>query len=238
MRSGRLAILAPLGVLLALLLGSPASAKELPVWGIAHASGGGAGGGDDEVVLPSRVANAVKRAENLLDAAGTSVDTGDTAKAVASLKAVQTAVLRADKVARRQMKAKPDPNAEEGATPGPDSVIAVLTLDQETITTVAGLFDTSSGQIVDAASRALSATLNTRDKLLAAVAALPSEGAGADYADGMADTVGGYDDEVANIAEALSDDTLSAGGKSVLRAALAQSRKARAKVNSAFGGGE
>ena len=62
--------------------------------------------------------------------------------------------------------------------------------------------------------------------------------AGADYADGMSDTLAGYDDEVANIREALSDDTLSAGGLSVLRAALVQSQKADAAINAAFGGGE
>jgi hypothetical protein len=210
-----------------------ASAKQLPVKkrAVLHTLAA-----DDEVVLPSRVANAIGRAQNLVDAAGLAIDTGDTTKATLSLKSLQTAVLRADRAARRQMNAPADPNAE--TTPGPDSVIAVLTLEQSVITSLAGLFDTKSGAVVDAATHTLFATMNTRDKLLNAVIALPAEGAGADYADGMADTVAGYDDEVANLTEALADDTLSAGGKKVLTSALAQSKKTDANVNAAFGGGE
>lgn len=234
-RFGLIAI-ASLGVSLALSFGSPASAKTLPVPLVSHVSGGGSG--DGEVVLPSRVANAIRRASNLLDSAGTSVDTGDTARAVTALKALQRTIVRADKAARKQMTAAADPDAEEGATPGPDSVIAVLTFDQSAITTLAGFFDTTSGQIVNATARALSAVMGTRDKLLGTVIALPDEGAGADYADGMADTLTGYDDEVASIAEAMSDDALSAAGRNALRAAAARSRATRAKVGAAFGGGE
>jgi hypothetical protein len=238
-RRSRLIAIAPLGVMLALLLSSPASARELPVLPVATVSSVAVGAAeDDEVVLPSRVANAITRAGNLLDTAGTSIDTGDAAKAVASLQALQRAIARADKAARKQMTAPADPNAEEGATPGPDSVIAVLTLDQTVITTLADLFDGQSGQAVDAASQALFATENTRSKLLTSVVKLPAEGAGADYADGMADTLTGYDDEVANINEALSSDALSAPGSSTLRSALAQSKKAQSTVNAAYGGGE
>jgi hypothetical protein len=193
---------------------------------------------DDEVVLPSRVANAIRRGQNLLDAAGTSIDTGDPVSAAKQLKALQNAVARVDKAARKQMNAPADPNAEEGATTGPDSVIAALTFEQSAITTLAGYFDTKAGTVVDSLTHALFATLNVRGKLVDAVIALPAEGAGADFADGMADTLAGYDDEVANIAAALADDTLSAGGQKVLRAALVQSQATDAKINTAFGGGE
>jgi hypothetical protein len=236
MRRRGLIALAPLGLLLALVVSAPAGAKSLPIRPISHTSAVAAE--DDEVVLPSRVANAIARAQKLLDAAGTSVDTGDTVKAVASLKAVHSAILRADRAARAQMNAPVDPNAEEGSTTGPDSVIAVLTLDQTAVTTIAGLFDTKSGLVVDSATHALFGTMNTRDKLLNAVIALPAEGAGADYSDGMADTVTGYDDEVANLSEALSSDKLSVGGQKVLTAALAQSKKTQAAATAAFGGGE
>jgi hypothetical protein len=230
----RIAAPALLSVAAALLLSAPAGAKQLPIRPVAHT----AGTDTTDVVLPSRVANAMQRAQNLLDAAGIAVDTNDTAKVSSSLNGLQTAVLRANKAATTQMNAPADPNAEEGATPGPDSVVAVLTLDQTIITTVAGLFDTTSGATVTAATQALSATMNARDKLLNAVIALPAEGAGADYADSMSDTLAGYDDEVANITEALSADTLSADGKSALTAALAQSKKTDAAINTAFGGGE
>lgn len=188
---------------------------------------------DDAIVLPSRVANAIHRAALLLDASSTAIDTGDSVKALATLKPLPAAITRADKAARAQMNAPVDPNAEEGATPGPDSAIAVLTFDQTAATTLAGLFDGKAGTIVDALTTPLFAVMNTRDKLLNAVIA-----AGADYADGMADTAAGYDDEVANLAEGLKNDKLSAGGRSVLQAALAQSRKAQAAFTAAFGGGE
>jgi hypothetical protein len=134
------------------------------------------------------------------------------------------------------MNAVVDPEAE--TTPGPDSVIAVLNMDSEVVTTVAGLFDANSKGVVDSATHALFRTLNARDRLLDAVIALDPEGAGADYADGMADTVDGYADEVSNISDALADDQLSPGGTRVLNAALAKVNATSAKVTAAFGGGE
>jgi hypothetical protein len=234
MRLRTLITVASVTVLLGLMLASQASAQSTaPVRGQATVAAA-----DDEVVLPSRVANAITRAQNLLDDAGVAVDTRDSVKAVALLKALQAAITRADNAARTQMNAVPaDPEAD-GATSGPDSVVAVLTLDQTIITTLAGLFDGTTGAYVDASTHALFAAMNTRDKLLNAVIALPAEGAGADYADGMADTVLGYDDEVANITEAIATDKLSAGGKKVLQSALAQSQRTDASVNAAFGGGE
>jgi hypothetical protein len=188
---------------------------------------------DDAVVLPSRVSNAIHRAQLLLDASSTAIDTGDSVQALAMLKALPAAITRADKAARAQMNAPVDPNAEEGATPGPDSAVAVLTFEQAAATTLAGLFDGKAGTIVSALTTPLFAVMNTRDKLLKKVI-----DAGADYADGMADTAAGYDDEVANLAEALNNDTLSTGGRNVLKAALAQSQKAQAAFTAAFGGGE
>jgi hypothetical protein len=191
---------------------------------------------DGDVVLPSRVSNAIARAQHLLDAAEVSIDGGNSTQAVAQLSGIGKAVLRVDKAARAQMNAPVDPNAE--TTPGPDSVVAALTFEQAAVTMLADSFDGKSGTIVSSLTHAVFSTMSTRNKLLAAVIALDPEGAGADYADGMADTVPGYDDEVANIAEALSHDALTAGGKSVLNAALKQSEAADSKVNTAFGGGE
>jgi hypothetical protein len=183
-----------------------------------------------DVVLPSRVANAVARAQKLLDVVGMGIDTVDAAGAAKALKALEPAVVRIDKAARRQMSAVP---ASEGATPGPDSVVATLAFEQATVTTLAGYFDGQSGSILGALTHALFATMNVRDKLVRTVAAQP-----ADYGDALADELAGYDDEVANIAEAIADDRLSTGGKKVLRAALAQSKATRARINAAFGGGE
>jgi hypothetical protein len=204
---------------------------------VKHAKAAKAAEVGDEVVLPSRVANAITRGQNLLEAVGASIDSGDTAKAATQLSRLSPAITRLQKAALAQMNAVPaDPEAE--TTPGPDSVVAALTFEQGAITTLAGYFDGKSGALVDSLTHTLFGTINTRDKLANAVLALDPEGAGADYSDAMADTVTGYDDEVANLTEALADDTLSAGGKSVLTSALKQSQAMDAKMNTAFGGGE
>jgi hypothetical protein len=233
-------ILVPLAVVCGLLLSSPGAA-------IAQETD------TEEAVLPSRVSNAINRTENLLDSASVSIDTGDKAGATSALNGVRLNIYRADKAARAQMNAAapvdeeeaPDPpeDAPEApdapeTSPGPDSVVAVLSLDQTVVTSIAGLFDGKQGTVLAPLSSGLFAAMNARDKLLAAVIALDPEGAGADYADGMADTVAGYDDEVANLTEALATDTLSAGGKKVLTAALNQSKATQAKIAAAFGGGE
>ena len=192
---------------------------------------------DDEVVLPSRVASAISRTEASLAKAEEHVDEAEYTKAIASLRAVRQNLARADKAARRQMNAAPaDPEAE--TTPGPDSVVAVLNLDQEAVVRVAGLFNGQSGTLVSALASTMSTAQLTRDRLLNSVIALDPEGAGADYSDGMADTVDGYTDEVANLSEAIADDTLSTGGASALRTALARSKATLTKINNAFGGGE
>jgi hypothetical protein len=192
---------------------------------------------DDEVVLPSRVAAAIRRTEAALANAEEHVDEAEYTKAIVSLSAVRANLARADKSARHQMKAVPaDPEAE--TTPGPDSAVAVLNLDQEAVVRVAGLFNANSGTLVTGLASTISAAQLTRDRLLNTIIALNPEGAGADYSDGMADTVDGYTDEVANLTEALADDKLSTGGKAALQTALARSKATLAKINAAFGGGE
>jgi hypothetical protein len=211
---------------------------------------------DDEVVLPSRIASLIARVEASMANATEHVDEAEYAKAIVSLRAVRTNLARADKEARFQITAPPapdpdaepadptdpadpsDPEAEGEATTGPDSVIAVLALDQEVVEGLAGLLNGRTGTVVGAVGTTMNAVQTTRDKLLATVIGLDPEGAGADYADGMADTVDGYTDEVANLTNALAQDTLSAGGKSTLTAALAKSKATAAKVATAFGGGE
>jgi hypothetical protein len=221
----------PVGLLtgLALAIPSASNASAYCGFGVPPAAA-------DDVVLPSRVDISIHRAERSICKAEEHVDEGEYAKATVSLRSARNNMYRADRAARRQMNAVVDPEAE--TTPGPDSVIAVLNMDSEVVTTVSGLFDANSKGVVDSATHALFRTLNARDRMLDAVIALDPEGAGADYADGMADTVDGYTDEVSNISDALSDDTLSPGGRRVLTTALAQVNATNAKVTAAFGGGE
>jgi hypothetical protein len=222
MRLQKFPLLALLGVLVVGVLASSAAAAT-PL--------------DPEIVLPTRVLKSIQRADISLDRAVEYVDAGDTPKAVTALKAVRKNMTRVDKAARRQLTAVPaDPEAE--TTPGPDSVIAALALDHNIVTTLAGLFDTKQGIVVDGISPLLFATMNARDSLLDAVIALDPEGAGAPYADAMPDVLPDFDDEVANFDEASSDDQLSAGGAKVISKALAQSQATQAKLAVAYGGGE
>jgi hypothetical protein len=229
---------APLALVLSLLalsgtaVSSASAATHSPVAKAAQDT-------DDAVVLPGRVASAIRRAQRSTDNAEEHVDEGEYKQAVTSLRGVRRNMYRADKAARRQMNAAPvvDPEAEPTTT-GPDSVIAVLNLDASISQSLSGLFDTHSKGVVDGLTHAMFRTLNARDRLLDSVIALDPAGAGADYADGMADTVDGYTDEVATLSEALADDALSTGGRKVLTKALAKVEATNAKVVAAFGGGE
>ena len=230
-------VLALASLMLALGVADVASASQSAPLPIGPAMQAQAAAEDEVVVLPSRVAAAIRRTQNSLAKAEEHIDEAEYAKAIISLRGVRNNLVRADKAARRQMDAVPtDPEAE--VTSGPDSVIAVLTLDQEVVVRLAGLLNGQSGTVVGAMGTTLTVAQTTRDKLLDAVLALDPEGAGVGYADGMADTLDGYADEVANLAEALADDKLSAGGKTILTTSLARSKATAAKMDAAFGGGE
>jgi hypothetical protein len=192
---------------------------------------------DDAAVLPSRVASPLHRVDSSISKAEEHVDEEEYAKAIVSLRSVRRNVFAANKAAKRQINAVPaDPEAE--TTSGPDSVIAVLNAEQAAIERVASLFNGNSGALVTALASTIVYVQGYRDRLINAIVALPAEGAGADYSDGMADTVDAYADEVANLTEALADDKLSAGGKSALTAALNRSKATAAKIDTAYGGGE
>jgi hypothetical protein len=209
---------------------------------------------DDEVVLPSRIASLSKRIQRAMDKATDHVDEAEYPKAIISLRAVRKHITAINKAAVKQLSAAPvdpedepepaDPNAEEpeapeeAATTPADVVVAVLTLEQGVITDLSGLLNGNTGSLVGAIGTSMTAVQTARDNLINQVVGLDPEGAGADYADVMADSVAGYDDEVASITDALADDTLSAGGKSVLTSALAKSKATQAKIALAFGGGE
>ena len=194
---------------------------------------------DDAPVLPSRIANAIRRTQNSLDSAEDHLDNGEYPQAITALRSVKNNMYRADRAAKIQLAAPPlDDDAPDG-TPAPsDSVIAVLGQEHTVITTVTGLFDANSQGVVDALTHTLYRTLNARDAMLNGVIALDPEGAGADYADAMPDTADDYPDEVANLTEALASDNLSAGGRTVLTPALAQVTATANAFNTAFGGGE
>lgn len=192
---------------------------------------------DDDVILPTRVDAAIGRSLSALDRAEAAVDDQRYASAAASLGAVGTDIGRAHRAARAQLRAPVDPEAE--TTSGPDSVIAVLSVEQWAIARLAGLYDTVTDPVVlNRIGGAMNAALTNRNRMLNAVIRLNPEGKGAPYADAMADTVDGYADEVANLTEALKVDHLTASASAALTNALSRSQAAAAKVTAAFGGGE
>jgi hypothetical protein len=189
------------------------------------------------VVLPRRLAVAIGKTNTSLLNAEKRVTAGTLGKAIVSLRAARQNLLQADRIARRQMTAVPaDPEAE--TTPGPDSVMAVLALEQQAVSRLAGLFSGHSGPVVTALRSTIAVTQQTRGRLLQKVIGLDPEGAGADYADGMADTLDGYTVEVADLTGALAGGTLSTEGATALNKALARSQAALATVTAAYGGGE
>jgi hypothetical protein len=240
MLRSRLAL--PLTIAVGLVAAAPAGALAAPGAGAkakhitARAAQTAADG--DAPILPSRVANALRRTQNSLNDAEDHLDDGAYSQAIVSLRSVRNNMYRADRAARVQLNAPaPAEDADVATTPA-DSVVAVLGQEHQVVVTVAGLFDTTSKGVVDALTHALYRTLDARDGLLNAVIALDPEGAGADYADAMPDTADQYPDEVANLTEALGSDQLSPGGRAVLTPALAQVTATANAFAAAFGGGE
>jgi hypothetical protein len=194
---------------------------------------------DDDTVLPSRVANSIGTVQDAVDRAVHRLDVKRYARANRSLVAVRVNVGRAHRAGMYQI-TLPVPEESE-STAGPDSAVAVLTLEQGVITNLAAQFDglTANHPYAIKKLKAAMTTANTsRNLMLDAIIALDPEEAGAAYADGMTDTVDGYTDEVANLTEALQTDTLAPAGRAALTIALANSTATAAKVSAAFGGGE
>ena len=104
---------------------------------------------------------------------------------------------------------------------------------------LAGLFDRLRARgVVKRIRVALIVAQKRRVVLLNTITGLDPEGAGADYADALADTVPTYTDEVAGIREALHDDKLTPLARAALNVALKRSLDAESLMLAAFGGGE
>jgi len=159
-------------------------------------------------------------------------------RARASLRMVSTQSGKAHVAATALIGAPPtDPESDE--PPGPPAVLAVLSLDHRIGMRLTGAFQrVRRDAVISALRQTLSRTHHRRDTILDRLIALPAEGARADYEDGMADTLGTYDQERRTIAAALRTHRLSRPGTVALRHALARVRATSKKVNRTFGGGE
>ena len=134
---------------------------------------------------------------------------------------------------------KPPADPESDDPPGPPSVLAVLSLEHRIGVRVPVLFNgMQRTKVVQALRYTLWITHTRRDQMLDKVIALDPEGAGGDYADGMADILPAFDNEVNRLQKGLDTYTLTDSGRVGLTAALERATATRDVVQEAFGGGE
>jgi hypothetical protein len=137
------------------------------------------------------------------------------------------------------VQATPLPGGEEESTAGPDSALAGLNVDQYSVARLTALFDRLHRRpLIRRIAGALAEAQTGRAELIGVLVSLDPEGAGAAYADALADTVPSYTDEVAAVTEALADDHLVPSSRRALLAVLDRSAQAEAQMIAAYGGGE
>jgi hypothetical protein len=159
-------------------------------------------------------------------------------RAKQDLTSARAHVLGANTAAAGLIGAPPtDPESDD--LPGPPAVTAVLKLDQRVTTRLVPMYDgLNRPGVVRKLRSAMAGAQTRRDALIAPVLALPPEGDGADYADGLADSLPIYAQEVKALQTALNTYTLSDSARVGLTNALARARATRATMTAAFGGGE
>jgi hypothetical protein len=194
---------------------------------------------DPEVVLPARVDASLHRTVDAVDRATAAIDNRRWSGARRAVRAARLGFTSSHLAVLRQVQAVPPVGGEEESTAGPDSALAGLNVDQYSITRLAGLFDRLHRvPLIRRIAGALATAQTGRAQLIGVLVVLDPEGAGAPYADALADTVPSYTDEVAAITEALADDHLAPASRRALLKVLERSAQAEAQMTAAFGGGE
>jgi hypothetical protein len=118
-------------------------------------------------------------------------------------------------------------------------VLAALRLDSRVTAATVPLFNgIRRPRVVRQLRLTVAAAQTRRDALLDPVLALPPEDAGADYADGLADTLGLFTREVKALRSALGGYRLTAPARGALTAAYRRAVATQAEMNAAYGGGE
>jgi hypothetical protein len=190
---------------------------------------------EDGTPVPASVARPIRRARRALANAIYYRLHRNFSNAAISLANLRLYVTRAHTAATATIGAPPaDPESDD--PPGPVSVVAVLALDHAVVVRGAPLFEGLTTRI--GLGKTLSTAQILRATMLNAIVSLDPDGDGADYEDGMADTVPSYTAEVNAVAAVLSTNSLTTAGRTVLRRVLTRSRQARVIVTAAFGGGE
>jgi hypothetical protein len=188
--------------------------------------------------IPDSVSEPLQRARRALDRAVTQLRHRHRAKAIRALGQLKDNVTLAHGAGLDQIGAPP-PDPESDDAPGPPSVLAVVKFEHQVTMNLSTRFEhRGKGKILDALRNALRRAHHCRDLMIDAVIALPPEGDGADYADGMADTLGLYTAEVKLLKGVLATHKLTSSGRVAVRNALKRVEETNAKMIRAFGGGE
>ena len=185
------------------LLPAAASAEGGP-----RADGGGAG------AAPARVAVRLRRAERALGRAEDHATDGESAAAVKALGAVRSNLAAALKAAGRRV----------GTDAGPRSLGALARVQDHVAQSTASLFDGADDDLTAGLADTLKAALDGHDAVVTDIAALSADDQ-ADYVGVVDDIVDQADEEVDAFNEGVSDDTLTAAGKSAEQDAATQAGK-------------
>jgi hypothetical protein len=161
--------------------------------------------------VPSRIANKLRSAERAMERAQDHADDAEPDAAVAALAAARRHLASASKTVARRIAA--------GNAGGPAAAAALARTQGEVVDAAIGVFDGASDPIVAADAETLKAALDGRDALLAAIVALPDKSA---YAWALKTIARDAAGEAEDIAEALTDDTLTDAAKAALTAAATQ----------------
>jgi hypothetical protein len=178
------------------------------------------------------------RARAALATAKLRLERGQYTKSLVSLKALRDNLGRAHRAAMAQI-GKPPQDPESDEPPGPAAVMAVLNLEHRIMMESVPFLDSmKTSAVIESLRSTLLTTHRLRNAMLSRVIALPAEGAGGDYDDGMSDTLDLYTSEVTLITRALEQYKLTPAASVGLTNALARARATQTKVNMRWGGGE
>jgi hypothetical protein len=180
----------------------------------------------------------VAAARAALSRATTRAGAGDVAGTTTALTTVRSHTRHANTGAKALIGAPPtDPESDD--VPGPPAVTAALKLDAAIVSAVVPLYGGSrAGTLAGAFNSTLRRAQASRMPMLQQVAGLPPEGAGADYADGMADMLPLFNKEVKVLTTGLQGAPATGKVHAGLTNALARATQAQKIVKKAWGGGE
>jgi hypothetical protein len=187
--------------------------------------------------VPNSVAIPLGQAQRALARTVARLHRGDFRDAVDSLHTLRQRIGKANFAAKNQI-GKPPTDPESDTPPGPPSVLAVTRLEHSVVITLLPRFDGMRRVgVVDALRLTLHAATVRRDNLIDAVVTL-RPGARGDYADGMADTLPWYPQEIRQLTDALSTFSLPAESRTALQNGRTVAQSSKSKMDAAFGGGE